>query len=64
MQPAKPPRGFTIGAGMELLGIAIAIYGLTVPYSTGGPATQGSPIISGLGAIVALVGFLLHIARV
>ena len=63
-QPPKPPRGFTIGAGLELLGIGIAIFGLTVPFSTGGPTTQGSPVISGLGVIVALVGLLLHIARV
>ncbi len=64
MQPAKPSRGFTIGAGLELLGIGIAIFGLTAPYSTGGPTTQGSPVVSGLGAIVVLVGLLLHIARV
>ncbi len=60
----KPPRGFTVGAGIELFGIALGIFGLTVPYSTGGPAVNGSPIISGLGVIIALFGLVMHIARV
>ncbi len=53
-----------MGAALELFGIALAIFGLTVPYSTGGPAVNGSPVISGLGAVVALLGLVLHVARV
>jgi len=49
---------------VELFGIALAIFGLTVPYSTGGPTTTGSPIIAGIGAIVVLVGLVMHVARV
>ena len=64
MQPSKPPRGFTVGAGVELLGIAVAIFALVVPYSTGGPTTNGSPIVAGLGVGLALGGLLMHAARI
>lgn len=64
MQPSKQPRGFTVGAGVELFGIAVAILGVTVPFSTGGPTTTGNPIIAGMGAFIVLVGLVMHVARV
>lgn len=64
MQPAQQPRGFTIGVAVELFGIAIAVLGVASPYGTGaGLTSAGNPIIAGLGVGIALVGLVMHIAR-
>lgn len=61
----KPPREVTVGYAIELVGIALAIFGLTVPYSQGGASVvYGSPVISGIGVLVALIGLAMHIARI
>ena len=62
LQP-KPPRGVPVGIAVELFGIAFAVFGLSLQYTTGGPTTTGNPLIAGLGAWIVFVGLILHIWR-
>jgi hypothetical protein len=67
MQPPqlKPPRGVTIGIAVELFGIALAVFGLTLDYGYGtGITVRGNPVVAGLGVLVALLGLVMHTARV
>jgi hypothetical protein len=59
------PRGVTIGVAVELFGIAVALFGLSSLYGYGaGSTVVGNPLIAGLGALIALGGLILHIARI
>lgn len=65
MQSSQVPRGFTIGAEVQLLGIAIGLFGVTSPYGYGsGLTVQGNPVLGGLGAITALLGLAMHVKRI
>ncbi len=68
MQPPQvrpPPRGVSIGIGVELFGIALAGFGLSLPYGYGvGITVTGNPIVTGLGVLATLFGLVMHIARV
>jgi len=67
MQPpqVKPPRGVTIGLAVELFGIALAVWGVTLQYGLpAGINVTGNPVVAGLGVLVALFGLVMHIARV
>jgi hypothetical protein len=67
MQPPqlKPPRGVSIGIAVELFGIALAVFGLTLEYGYGaGITVTGNPMVAGLGVLAALLGLVMHIARV
>ena len=64
--PASP-RGVTIGIAVELFGIAVALVGVasgTLYFSGGGPVYQPNVGISALGGLIAMIGLVLHIARV
>jgi hypothetical protein len=61
-----PTRGVTIGIGLELLGIAVAILGLatgTLYFAGSGVAYQPNATVAGLGVLIALIGLGLHAAR-
>lgn len=68
MQPPqpKPPRGVTIGIGVELFGLGVAMFGLASSYTgvAGGNFWSPNPNIVGLGVLISLVGLVLHIVRV
>lgn len=71
MQPSQSSmgqpilRGVTIGVAVELFGIAVALFGLSLSYGFGaGSTVQGSPVIAGLGALIALGGLIMHVARI
>ncbi len=63
---AKPPRGFTVGTGVILFGLAVEIFGLAIGYNYNGLNTRWSPnpVVWFLGVAIAFSGLLLHIARV
>jgi hypothetical protein len=62
---AKPPRGVTIGIAVELFGIALTAWGVTLEYGYGaGITVTGNPVVAGLGVLIALGGLVMHIARI
>ncbi len=63
---AKPPRGFTVGAGVLLFGLAVEIFGLAIGYNYYGLDTGWSPnpVVCFLGVAVAFIGLLMHLGRV
>lgn len=68
LPPARPgPRGVTVGIGVELFGIALAVFGLAagqVSYSAAGAVFVPNPWVPFLGVAVAFAGLLLHVGRV
>lgn len=61
LRPAQgAPRGVSIGIGVQLVGVTIAVTGVAVgvePY-------QNGVGVCVLGVFVAVIGLLLHAARV
>ncbi len=63
---AKPPRGFTVGAGVILFGLAVGIFGPAIGYNYYGLGTGWSPYppVCFLGVLIAFVELPMHIARI
>ena len=70
--PTLPPprfmlaRGASAGIAIELFGIAVALFGLAAGnlyFSGAGPAYQPNPVIAGIGALIALIGLIVHFAK-
>jgi hypothetical protein len=64
--PFSSGRAVTVGIAIELFGIAVALFGLasgTLSFG-GGLAYQPNASIAGVGAFIAFIGLVLHLARV
>ena len=65
------PRRFGVGAGFELFGLAVVLYGLVSgsvnPYATFSYATLvyvPDAVISGYGVLLTFLGLVLHVVGV
>ena len=63
---SKGPRAYTVGAALEFIGKAVAIFGLStsLTYTANGPTYSPSPGVALIGVLIAFIGLILHIARV
>lgn len=63
-----PAGGVSNGIAVELFGIAVALVGLASGYLSfgggGAIAYQPNALITGVGALIAFIGLVMHAARV
>ncbi len=56
INPASPPRGFSDGAAVELVGVTVAVAGLAFG--------EAAPVVCTLGIVVALIGLMMHLGKI
>jgi hypothetical protein len=65
--PRKPSvTGVSNGIAVELFGIAVALLGLASGHLSfgGGLTYEPNSAITGVGALIAFIGLVMHIARI